>query len=373
MIKNKQDTARQRPLTVIGLMSGTSLDGADAALIRTDGHRVLEHGPARSVPYEAGFRARLREFLGKPAASPEMIEEFTQAQADMVLQLLAENNLSADEIDLIGFHGQTIFHDPANRITVQIGDGSLMAALTGIDTVAGFRIEDVAAGGEGAPFAPLYHRALAADMETPLAVLNLGGVGNVTFIDEEDVLAFDTGPANALVDDWVLRHTGRAFDEGGRLAASGTVDKDILAVLLDHPYFDIIPPKSLDRDQFPVRITDGLSVEDGAATLLRFTSESVKRAMDHLPVTPKRWLVTGGGRKNPELMKQISEAVSAPVGPVEDVGWRGDDLEAEAFAFLAVRSLNGLPLSLPTTTGVPEPMTGGTFHAAPTSRIKSVS
>lgn len=361
------NNSEARRFCALGLMSGTSLDGVDAAIIETDGHRVLAHGPVSSLPYERDFRDRLRTALGQRSAPADLIAEFTRMQAATVLELLAANGLAAADIDVIGFHGQTIFHDPANRLTVQIGDGQLMADLTGINTVAGFRLADVAAGGEGAPFAPLYHRALATELDGPLAVLNLGGVGNVTYIDGEIVLAFDTGPANALLDDWINRHTGAPFDAGGEIAARGVVDEARLARLLDHPYFDLTPPKSLDRDQFPVAaVVEGLGLEAGAATLLRFTSESIRRALRHLPGRPKRWLLTGGGRKNPELVRLIGEAVGAPVDPVEAVGWRGDDLEAEAFAFLAVRSLSGLPLSLPTTTGVPSPMTGGTFYAAPT-------
>lgn len=371
MAQNWQNIDSNRCLTAIGLMSGTSLDGIDAALIKTDGVRVFEHGPVFSAPYEAGFRDKLRVCLGHQFADTSLIAEFTQTQSDIVQHLLTDNGLTSADIDLIGFHGQTIFHDPANRLTVQIGDGQLMADLTRIDTIAGFRVADVAAGGEGAPFAPLYHQALAHELDGTLAVLNLGGVGNVTYLEGDTVLAFDTGPANALVDDWVLRHTGQTYDEDGRIAAKGTVNMAVLAQLLDHPYFDMQPPKSLDRDQFPTSCVDGLSLEDGAATLLRFTSESIKRSLDHLPVAPKRWLLTGGGRKNPELLRLITEAVAAPVGAVEDVGWRGDDLEAEAFAFLAVRSLRGLPLSLPSTTGVPEPMTGGTLYSASSSQLSS--
>tara|TARA_R110002095_G_scaffold423_2_gene2296 strand:+ start:288 stop:1415 length:1128 start_codon:yes stop_codon:yes gene_type:complete len=372
MTSNKQKQAENQPLRALGLMSGTSLDGVDAAIIETDGVTVRSFGPVRSVPYEAGFRGRLRDLLGKKTAGTDIIADFTAAQAEAALTLLAENNLTPADIDVIGFHGQTIFHDPAGRLTVQIGDGAMMAELTGVDTVAEFRHADVAAGGEGAPFASLYHRALATDLGGPLAVLNLGGVGNVTYIDGETVLAFDTGPANALMDDWILRHTGAPFDDGGRIAAKGVVNAAALATLLDHPYFDMTPPKSLDRDQFPVKeAIAGLGLEEGAATLLRFTVESIRRALDHLPDKPKRWLLTGGGRKNPELVRYIAEVVDAPAEPVEAVGWRGDDLEAEAFAFLAVRSLRGLPLSLPTTTGVPEPMTGGVLYPAPSQKRES--
>lgn len=362
----EEKAGEERRFRALGLMSGTSLDGVDAAIIETDGSSIFAHGPVRSRAYEPAFRKSLRPLLGQKSAPADIVEAFTRYQADAVFKLLEENGLTIDDIDVIGFHGQTIFHDPANRLTVQIGDGARMAELTGIDTVADFRLADVAAGGEGAPFAPLYHRALAKDLEGPLAVLNLGGVGNVTFIDGDNVLAFDTGPANALLDDWVSRHTGAPFDEDGKIAAAGAVDQDRLARLLDHPYFAVTPPKSLDRDQFPVAdVIEGMSLEDGAATLLHFTSASVGAALIHLPKRPVRWLVTGGGRKNAALMAAISEAVAAPVEPVEAVGWRGDDLEAEAFAFLAVRSLKGLPLSLPTTTGVPAPMPGGRLYTIP--------
>ncbi|MBO0334542.1 anhydro-N-acetylmuramic acid kinase [Sneathiella sp. CAU 1612] len=368
-IKQKQDQIK--PLRALGLMSGTSLDGVDAAIIETDGETVSSHGPVHSVPYEPEFRARLRDVLGKRGAPGTLIADFTRLQADFVLALLKANNMTPPDIDLVGFHGQTIFHDPKNRVTVQIGDGAMMAELTGIDTVAEFRHDDVAAGGEGAPFAPLYHRALARDLDGPLAVLNLGGVGNVTYINGDEVLAFDTGPANALMDDWILTHTGQPFDDGGRIAASGQVNEPVLARLLDNPYFDLKPPKSLDRDEFPVaELLSGLGLEEGAATLLHFTSESIRRALRHLPGKPNRWLLTGGGRKNPALVLAIETVVGVPVEPVEAVGWRGDDLEAEAFAFLAVRSVRGLPLSLPTTTGVPTPMSGGRFYPAQSKKAR---
>lgn len=373
MAANRRNGGEDGIYTAIGLMSGTSLDGIDAALIRTDGITVFEHGPTMSRPYGSMFRQKLRNCLGQPSASADVIEEITSLHAGVVLELVAKNDLQVNDIDLIGFHGQTIFHDAARKVTVQIGDGQLMADLTRIDTVAGFRHEDVAAGGQGAPFAPLYHQALARDLELPVAVLNLGGVGNVTYIDTDTILAFDTGPANALVDDWVLRHSGKRFDDGGRLAAAGQVEAAILDQLLDNPYFDQPPPKSLDRDEFPADLVEDLSLEDGAATLLAFSAQSVGLARAHLPAVPRRWLLTGGGRKNPELVRRISKMVDVPVGPVEDVGWRGDDLEAEAFAFLAVRSLKGLPLSVPTTTGVPSPMTGGTLYSATSDHIKSAS
>ena len=344
-------------LTALGLMSGTSLDGIDAALIRTDGERVYEFGPALTVPYAEDFRRRLRAVLGRDRGFEAVERDLTLLHAQAVRDLLGEK----DPPDVIGFHGHTVFHRPAEGLTRQIGDGALLARETGVPVVNDFRSADVAAGGEGAPFAPLFHAALAGDLEKPLAVLNVGGVANVTWIGPDGaILAFDTGPGNALIDDWMLASTGRRFDESGALAATGTVDREILEGLLDHPYFLEPPPKSLDRLDFTGDAVAGLSPADGAATLTAFTAAAVKA--DFLPVKPRRWLVCGGGRHNRTLMAMLRDSVGAPVEPVEAVGWQGDSLEAQAFAFLAVRSLKGVPLSLPTTTRVREPVTGGTTH-----------
>jgi anhydro-N-acetylmuramic acid kinase len=294
---------------------------------------------------------------------PDIERAVTEANADAVRGILGELRLEPRDIAVVGLHGQTILHRPQRRFTRQLGDGALLAALTGIDVVGGFRLADVAAGGQGAPLAPLFHAALARDLPRPLAVLNLGGVGNVTYIDDATILAFDTGPANAMIDDWVSRHTGQTYDEGGHIARAGQIDQDRLAQLLGNSYFAKAPPKSLDRNDFPLAAVDGLSVADGAATLAAFTVASVAAARCHLPSAPLRWLVTGGGRHNSVLMDGLAAALQVPVGPVEAVGWHGDALEAQAFAFLAQRSRRGLPLSLPGTTGVPAPMPGGVFYS----------
>ncbi|MCP5372482.1 MAG: anhydro-N-acetylmuramic acid kinase [Hyphomicrobiales bacterium] len=361
-------------LTVIGMMSGTSLDGIDAALIRTDGRRVSEVGPFRTRPYAPAFRERLRALLGRDpagvAGAGAVVRELTLLHAEAARALMAEAGLGPDRVDLIGFHGQTVFHKPADGITIQVGDGALLAAETGVAVVDDFRADDVRAGGEGAPFAPLYHAALARDLEKPLAVLNLGGVGNVTWIGpgkdggDDAMLAFDTGPANALLDDWAARTIGRPMDEGGRLARGGRADALLLAGLLCHPYFRRRPPKSLDRDEMATDQVARLSPADGAATLAGYTIGAVVRAQEHFPAPVRRWLVTGGGRHNGYLMEGLRAELDAPVDPVEAVGWQGDALEAQAFAFLAARSLAGLPLSLPGTTGVAAPQTGGVLHPA---------
>ena len=279
---------------------------------------------------------------------------------------MAEHGLTAGDVGLVGLHGQTVFHRPEVRFTRQLGFGDRIARGLGIDTVARFRHADVASGGEGAPFAPLYHRALAASLDQPLMVLNLGGVGNVTYLDGDTVIAFDTGPASALLDDFVLRRRGIAFDADGGLAASGNADAALVAAFMDNPFFDRPAPKSLDRNDFHRRAqgVEALSDADGAATLAAFTVESVAAALRHVPGAPKRWLVTGGGRRNGHFMRRLAERLGVPVEPVEAVGWDGDFLEAQCFGYLAVRSRRGLPLSLPTTTGVPHPMPGGDFFRA---------
>ena len=353
--------------TAIGLMSGTSLDGVDAAIVRTDGLQTVEPGPFISRAYSQSLRDALRGVLGSGApqeALDEVEDTLTRVHAEVIHQLLEENDVSIGSIEVIGFHGQTTEHRPAEGITRQIGDGALLADLTGRPVINDFRSADVAADGEGAPFAPLYHAARAGTQRAPFAVLNIGGVANVTWLgaprnDVREIIAFDTGPGNALIDDWVRRCLGLAMDDGGRLATAGRADELVVRRYLDDPYFARRPPKSLDRDAFPLEFVAGLSAEDGAATLTALTAASAAMASRYFPQPAGRWLVTGGGRHNGAMMAALRQRLGVEVDPVEEVGWRGDALEAEAFAYLAVRSLKGLPLSLPSTTGCREPTTGG--------------
>lgn len=353
-------------MRALGLMSGTSLDGVDIALVDTDGETVEHLGPSATIPYDGPQRLALMGVLGGEGAVAEVERELTLFHARVIRDFLAEHGIPAGSVAVAGFHGHTILHTPEARRTWQIGDGALLAAETGIAVVNDFRTADVAAGGQGAPLVPVFHRALAAGLEAPLAVLNLGGVGNVTWIgDDDSLLAFDTGPGNALIDDWAQAHTGRPVDVDGQLAGRGVVLRDAVEAFLHHSYFDRQPPKSLDRDEFHAlawELVKGCSPEDGAATLTAFTAAAVALAAYSFPRPVKRWLVTGGGRRNPEMMKSLARALAAPVEPVEAVGWNGDALEAQAFAFMAVRSLAGLPLTYPATTGVPGPMTGGRHY-----------
>lgn len=358
-----QDGETFPPLTAIGLMSGTSLDGVDAALITTDGVRVFHHGPSLTVPYDATLRARLRDILDRAASlSPDDADllDAEQALTDVHTQAVQAVRAKAGDtgVDIIGLHGQTILHAPGR--TWQIGNASRLSAATDLPVIHDFRTADVQAGGEGAPLAPLYHAALLHGHATPSAVLNIGGVANLTLMTRSgDVLACDTGPGNALLDDWMFRHTSQPCDFNGACAAEGTIDTACLSALLAHDFFRQPPPKSLDRLSFHQALEQisALSVEDGAATLTAFTAAAI--AGTPLPEQPLHWFVCGGGRHNPTLMRMLAERVPGTVQPVETLGWDGDALEAECFGFLAVRSLRGLPLSLPATTGVPYPMPGG--------------
>ena len=359
---------------VIGLMSGTSLDGVDAALLETDGQDVARPGPGLTIAYDPATRGMLRAALedargveqGGPV--PQAIREaerlLTEVHAAAVRALLDKCGLAASDVGLVGFHGQTILHRPERHWTWQIGDGALLARLTGIDVVNDFRSADVKAGGQGAPLMPLYHAVLAqrSGLPEPIVVVNIGGVAQVTYVLGDQVIAFDTGPGNAPIDDWMHTHSGRPVDEDGAFAATGQVNDAALTVMLDNPFFDRVPPKSLDRLDFGMDAVQSLSPADGAATLTAFTAASLAAARGHFPEPAATWIVSGGGRHNKTLMAMLKARVNAPVLAAEDVQWDGDGLEAQGFAYLAMRAKLGLPLSLPSTTGVAQPMTGGKYH-----------
>ncbi|MFN3672595.1 MAG: anhydro-N-acetylmuramic acid kinase [Bosea sp. (in: a-proteobacteria)] len=360
-----------RLTTAIGTISGTSMDGIDIALIRTDGRSRVEPGPGRTLPYPTALRAALQELLADPSIAErdpltELEARVTQAFGEAISAFLELEGIDPASVDLIGLHGQTVFHRPERRFTRQLGRGDLLAKALGVAVVDGFRQADVKSGGHGAPLAPLYHAAMVADLPKPVMVLNWGGVGNVTYIGQDEILAFDTGPASALIDDFMLRHFGLAFDADGATAARGRIDQAVLDRLLSNPFFAAKPPKSLDRQAFHAHaaLVETLAPEDAVATLTAFTIAATAAAIAHVPQPPQRWLVGGGGRHNHSLMQGLAQALGVAVGPVEAEGWDGDQIEAQLFGYLAVRSRLGLPLSLPTTTGVPYPMPGGAFWPA---------
>ncbi|SDB38013.1 anhydro-N-acetylmuramic acid kinase [Belnapia rosea] len=380
-------------LRTIGLMSGTSLDGVDAAWVETDGEAIGRIGPTVTLPYDPALRRDLRRLLDlAPDLLPDdpfladCVRRLTDRHADAVARIreLAWESFR-EGADLIGFHGQTILHRPppirpgrnaataaealrAPGRTWQVGDATLLARLSNLPVAYDFRSADVAAGGQGAPLVPVVHAALAAALPKPLAVLNLGGVGNVTWIGtgeagEAPLIAFDTGPANGPLDDWARKSTGSDYDRDGLLALAGEADGAVLGRLMAHPYLEALPPKSLDRLDFSRALqeagADRLSPQDGAATLATFCALCVAAAARHFPAPPLQWLVCGGGRRNPAIMRALAAALEAPVRPVEVVGWNGDALEAQAFGVLAARVQRGLPITFPGTTGVAAPMTGG--------------
>ncbi len=346
-------------MLIIGLMSGTSADGIDAALLHTDGVDFAERLGGVTIPYSADFSAQLLQTAQTHIADEALVRELTKRHAVAVTALLQQTGYTAQNIDYLGFHGHTIDHAPQERRTVQIGDAGLLARLTGINVVYDFRKDDVAAGGQGAPLVPLYHQAVAKNWQKPVVLINIGGVANVTYIDEDRLLAFDTGVGNALLNDWMQQKTRQSFDNKGKNARAGRVDEAIITSLLQHAFFTQQPPKSLDRNAFSLESVKNLSLEDGAATLTHFTAKSIALSKQFFPKEPVQWVAVGGGRHNHFLLETLQQAVAAPVVTGESVGLHSDFVEAEAFAYLAARSVKGLALSLPTTTGVPTPLTGG--------------
>lgn len=360
-------------LTTLGLMSGTSLDGVDVALIETDGRRIKSFGPSGYRPYAAAERSLLRQALAeavhleertaRPGSLREAERVVTAAHAEAVAAFLAQNRLTAQDIDIIGFHGQTVLHRPERRLTVQIGDAEALAKAIHIPVMHDFRAADVESGGQGAPLVPVYHRALAQSLqrEGPIVVVNIGGVSNITYIDgDATLIACDTGPGNALLDDFMFRTTGQAFDQEGRMAGEGTPDADWIAQALALPFFASPPPKSLDRNDFAQLKLGDVTPADGAATLTAFTAEAIAAVLPLLPKPPQSWVISGGGARNLTMMRMLREKLKpATVEAADALGWSADAIEAQAFGFLAARGMKGLPLSYPTTTGVPMAMTGG--------------
>ena len=364
-------------MRVLGFMTGTSLDAVDMAVVETDGEEITGLGPAGEKKLDPAVRALVERAIAdalRLKAGDPTPASFAQAAAAIAAEHVAageafmrQHAILPQDLDVIGLQGQTVLHAPPgpdreDGRTIQLIDAYAVASGLGVPTVYDLRSDDVAAGGQGAPLAPVYHAALVrySALHVPTAVLNLGGVGNLTLVRSDGTLeAFDTGPANGMIDLLVQDRTDRRFDEGGALARAGRVQERILNAYLEHPYFRIRGPKSLDRFDFPLSRVVSLSLEDAAATLTAFAAEAVWRGLQTCSEIPLRLVVTGGGRLNPALMAAIRERVAPPVLTAEDAYWRGDSIEAEAFAFLAARAYLGLPISFPGTTGVPEPMTGG--------------
>lgn len=364
-------------MRILGFMTGTSLDAVDMAVLETDGEEIQGFGPAGEKKLDAGCRALVESAIKAAfewpvgAPEPDAFARAARAIADEHIAaaeaFMADNGLLPEDIDFIGLHGQTVLHEPpipgrpVGR-TVQLIDAARVATALGLPVVYDFRTDDVAAGGQGAPLAPIYHAALVrySGFHQPAAVLNLGGVGNVTLVKSDGTLeAFDTGPANGMIDLLMQARTAHRYDHDGAAARAGAIDQAVLESYLAHPYFSRTGPKSLDRFDFSLEPVAHLSLEDAAATLTAFAAEAVARGIRAASQPPLRLVVSGGGRANPALMSAIQQRLVLPVIPAEEAHWRGDSIEAEAFAYLAARTVMDLPISFPGTTGVPAPMSGG--------------
>jgi len=359
--------SQNKVYTAIGLMSGTSLDGIDLALVKTDGMDMTELVASQLFEYDEEAQKAIRSAFGarhKSDITDKAEALLTHAHIKAVQEFMSRRD---DRVDVIGFHGQTILHDPSQKFTWQIGDSAKLAEATAIDVIGDMRQADVKAGGQGAPLLPICHRAFATHIEKPIAILNLGGVGNITWLGSErtDILAFDTGPANALIDDLVKEKTGRRYDSDGCLAKAGKPRQEMIDDWLTHEYFKKPVPKSLDRDEWEVRRAYDLDLEDAVATLAEFTVQSILQSLTQLPDKPHGLYVAGGGRHNKYMMERLNAALDYAVEPVETLGWDGDMLEAQGFGYMAIRSLLGLSITLPSTTGISEPMTGGVLYKAP--------
>ncbi len=356
----------------IGTMSGTSMDGVDVALVETDGESVSRFGAYVSREYSPTERHILRGAVNaardmtdrnaRPQAIADAEKLVTETHLKAIDELIQREGISHAAVDVAGFHGQTILHRPERRLTVQIGDGALLARRLKIPVVYDFRAADVAAGGQGAPLVPVFHRALLRAFDDgPIAVVNIGGVANVTYIDgDAEPVAFDTGPGNAPLDELMMSRSGKPMDEGGAVASSGKADEKLAAAALEHPFFARPPPKSLDRADFARFDFKTLALPDALATAAEIVTAAIALSRKYFPKEPKRWIIAGGGARNPALVKLLREKLApARVQTAEEIGWQSSAVEAQAFAFLAVRSMKSLPLSFPKTTGVPSPMAGG--------------
>jgi anhydro-N-acetylmuramic acid kinase len=366
-------------MRAVGLMSGTSMDGISVAAVETDGETVTGRGPAMTFPYNAEQRAAivtalaqargLKTRLERPGSLGATERMLTEAHAAALSAFLIKNRIAPGDVGVVGFHGQTVLHRPEQGLTVQLGDGPLLAKLSGLTVVHDLRARDVAAGGQGAPLVPVYHRALVGEIsQRPVAIVNIGGVANVTYIGRDGALiAFDTGPGNALIDDWMMKRAGVTYDRDGATAAKGKADERVVSFCLSHSYFASPPPKSLDRNAFVWDVVEWMTLEDGAATLTALTAAALAKSREHFPQEPELWIVAGGGRKNRTLMTTLAGLVQNAVVPAEAVGLDGDAVEAEAWGYLAVRALRGLPITFPGTTGVAEPLTGGVISRPPSA------
>ena len=350
------------------------MDGIDVALVKTDGQDRVEFGPTMAVEYSAEFRKKLERGMedatqiqqreDRPGNLAELEQELTDHHVDAVNRFLEANGLRREDVHTIGFHGQTVLHRPHIGLTVQLGDGQGLADRPGIHVVYDLRAEDMVAGGQGAPLVPVFHQCLAKQTKPamPACFVNIGGISNISYVDDDSLIAFDTGPGNALIDQWVQQKGGIPFDQGGRIASEGGIVTEIVDDYLSAAFFDKGGCKSLDRADFKPLDPGKAELSDGARTLARVTAASIIKAIDHLPKPPATWVLCGGGRLNGVIVSDLVELAAPSGGKVivsDELDLSGDMIEAQAFAYLAVRSQLGLALTYPTTTGCRQPTGGG--------------
>ena len=356
-----------KPLTIIGTMSGTSGDGIDVALIKTDGKEFLEAGVGKTYQYDFNIAQEAQKLVGQFDLEKLLLleKQITQAHAIAIKQFLGEQNINSKQVDLVALHGHTVAHYPQHNCTLQLGNPNLLASDIKIDVIADFRKNDMAYGGQGAPLVPIYHKALAKNIGGTVAVINIGGVANITYIDGDEIIAFDTGPGCALLDDFIQGRTGKPYDDNGALSGSGMVDQNVIGEFLKDSYFSLPIPRSLDRNHFVKYIKfDAVDVTEGAAAIAAMTYLSIAQGIKDLPAKPEKIIVAGGGRKNKVFINGLSQALGQKVYLSEDFQINGDMLEAHAFGYLAARSFYNLPITYPKTTGASQPVSGGVFCRA---------
>ena len=359
----------------LGLMSGTSADGIDVAILTTDGKAKIKLGPSGYYPFSKSFITKIKSIfkkklnIDKSKKQKRIIKienEFTQLNFIAINKFLKKNKINKKKIDVVGFHGQTISHNPASGYSWQIGNSQKLANLLNIKVVSNFRENDIKNGGQGAPLTPIFHYYLTKKMKKKICFINLGGISNITYFNHRsktslnNMLAFDAGPCCSLIDDWISKNSNNKFDNFGLLARKGNVKKEIIHNFLKKPYFSKLPPKSLDRSFFSLSLLKKLNIEDGAATLNYLVANSVLKAFDYFPNNPNLCILSGGGRLNKFLVELISNKLKkSKILLAENYNWNGDSIEAHAFAYLSVRKLLNLPITFPKTTGIKKPLTAG--------------
>lgn len=348
---------------IIGLMSGTSVDGVDASFIETNGDDYFKPIANLYLPYSQEFQIKLKKVMNDKRDWFDLEIELTKYHANCVNALLVQNKIDKTKVTAIGFSGQTIYHNPKQGVTWQIGNPHLLAKLTNIDVISDFRRRDVAFGGNGAPLIPVFHQCLMHTQQSPVAMLNIGGVANITYIHDNEIIAFDTGPGNSLINDAMIKHYNKLYDHEGLTAKLGKINRKIIQQILNHPFFNQLPPKSLDRNDFMhvAELVSNLTKEDSIATLTELTVSSITAGIALLPKVPLKVYLCGGGTHNKTILESLQNHLN--IHNIDELGCNPDFIESQGFAYLAARFLRKLPSSFSSTTGVTKPTIAGVLYS----------